>query len=133
MPPHHRGWQWLFLQDRPTPRTVQRFLMGTLPLQPLPNGGLCQLRLYLKQWDMTAKDPLSGCLELMKFSARPGTTKFSPYQGLQHVQISQQDWPAFFESWGPVGEQLLRRLTEITGPIKDKGGNHGDARSGTTG
>lgn len=127
------GWQWLFLLDRPTPRTVQRFLIGILSLQPLPNGGPCELRLYLKQWDVTAADPMSWCLEWMKFSARPGTTKFSPYQGLQHVQISQKDWPTFFESWGTVGERLLQRLTEITGPIEDKGGSRGDTRSGTAG
>ncbi len=68
-----------------------------------------ELRLHLQQWDDKAADPLSWCISLMKYGAAQGES-MDPYQPLQHVQVSERDWEAFFSTWEGGGAQILAKL-----------------------
>lgn len=109
------AWTWHIEPVKRTKGTVHRFLVGFLPLEPLPGGKPVELRLYLKQWDLTAAEPGSWCIDLIKYAGAPGET-MDPFQPLQHVQVSQRDWDGFFGLWeeGTSVLDKLRALSEMT-------------------
>lgn len=107
-------WQWPITPASRTHGTAQRYLMGVLPLHPLPGGGPCELRLYLKQWDRTATEPGSWCIDMMKWTAKESGKPVSPYKPFQHIQVSQLDWESFFDAWGDTGAMILRYLRTLS-------------------
>lgn len=115
------AWSWPMKRVPKTTACRYRIWVGTIPLQPLPNGGAVELRLHLKQWDQAAAEPFSWCLNLTKYASKDGGS-MDPYQPLQQIQISERDWPTWFSTFDPdtraILDEHLPRLKTLAPPAQ---------------
>lgn len=114
-------WQWVLKEVAKTRGTRFRVWLLTIPLNPLPNGGAVEFRLHLKQWDETAADKYSWCLQETKYAAK-ASGSMDPYKPFQLRQISQLDWPVYLATLAPeirsVLESELPRWMAMAPPVQ---------------
>jgi hypothetical protein len=80
------------------------------------------MRLHLKQWDGTAAEPYSWCLQETKYAAKNGGDAMDPYKPFQLTQYSQRDWPVYLASRSAeiqaVLAEALPRLMAAAPPVQ---------------
>lgn len=115
------AWSWPMGRLDRTKKTRARYLVGKLPLEPTPAGVRCEVWMILQQWGESAAAPYSWCIDLMKYGTDASGRSTGPFlepgtRRIQHVQLAESDWPAYFGPWGAMGEWLLGELARLKEP-----------------